>query len=183
MTTPPSAASTTSTLSTEDNSVIHSNLDDNTQAGDYTDNQDNEQFYSLSPSSDQMVAAQASSDSNRYSSEQDEQSTESPSLIASNQTRYLLCEFFERSDKIFLCSSVFINRLCRLKPAATFLFHMESIGAIMLVLHLTVGFPSHVMMRQQLSHVNMSRVRNKHRRINQRFSNVDRVGWSYIRII
>jgi hypothetical protein len=52
---------------------------------------------------------------------------------------------------------------------------MESIGALVLVLHLTVGFRSHAMMRQLLSHVNMSYVQNRNRQINQQFSNVDRV--------
>jgi hypothetical protein len=67
MTTP---SSVTSTLS-------HSNVDDNTQAGDYTDNQDDEKFYSLPSCSDNMVGTQ----DNRYSSRQDEQSTESPSSV------------------------------------------------------------------------------------------------------
>jgi hypothetical protein len=157
---------TTSTLSTKDNSVIDSNLDANTQTSEH--------FYSLPSFDDNMVTHQACSHSNK-----DEQSTESPSLIVSNQTKYLLFEFFERSDNVFLCSLVSINRFCRPKLTVTFLFHMESIGAIVLVPHLIVGFPWHVMTRQLLSHVIMSRVWNR----DQQFSNVDHVRWPYIRII
>ncbi len=161
----------TSTLAAEDNLVIDSNLDNNAQTSEH--------FYSL-PSFGNNI--QASSHCNEYSLRQDEQPTESPSLIASNQTKYWLCEFFERLDSVFLCSLMFVNRFCHPKLAATFLFHMESIGAIVLVRHLIVGFSSHVMMRQSLSHVNMSRVWNRNRHINQQFSNVDHVRWPYTRM-
>jgi hypothetical protein len=156
MTTP---SSITSTLSTEDDSVIHSNLDDNTQSSEH--------FYSFPSSNDSIVDTETSSHCNRYSSREDEQSIESPSLAASNQTMYLLFEFFERSDDVFLCSLVSINRFCRLKLAARLLFHAESIGAIVLVPHLIVDFCSHVIMRQSLSHVDMSRVWKRNRQINQ----------------
>ncbi len=95
---------------------------------------------------------------NEYSLTQDERSIESSSLVVSDQTKYFLREFFEKSDHVFLYCLVSLNRFYRPKLAAIFLFHMESIGVLVLVPHLIVGFPTHVMMRQSLSHVNMSRV-------------------------
>ncbi|CAF1142902.1 unnamed protein product [Rotaria sordida] len=86
MTTLPSAASTTSTLATNDNLINHSSFDDNSQLSDDTDDHDDEQLYSLSSPNNYIAAAQPSSHFDSYSPKQDEQPIGPQSFIVSDQT-------------------------------------------------------------------------------------------------